>query len=110
MVVVAAAVPRGRLGPAVAKCIALLVRLADAAYPSNISLPDKLRALLVQLWRSDGAPQPGSPRKGDDLARAVVDMWRGDDYRDYLAVGGAVADGVPALERLSPARRSPGVR
>ena len=70
----------------------------------------KLRALLVQLWRSDGAPQPGSPRKGDDLARAVVDMWRGDDYRDYLAVGGAVASGVPALERLSPARRSPGVR
>ena len=87
-----------------------LVRLADAAYPSNISLPDKLRALLVQLWRSDGAPQPGSPRKGDDLARAVVDMWRGDDYRDYLAVGEPAASGVPALERLSPARRSPGVR
>jgi len=37
-------------------------------------------------------------------------MWRGDDYRDYLAVGGPVATGVPALERLSPARRSPGVR
>ena len=86
-----------------------LVRLADAAYPSNIALPDKLRALLVQLWRSDGAPRPGSPRKGDDLARAVVDMWRGDDYRDYLAVGQPVADGVPALEQLSPAR-SPGVR
>ena len=30
-----------------------LVRLADAAYPSNITLPDKLRALLVQQLPAD---------------------------------------------------------
>jgi len=88
-----------------------LVRLARAAYPSHIAPADRVRALLVQLWRADGAPQPGSPRKRDDLARAVVDMWRADGYRDYLAVAVApVVHDVPALERLSPARRSPGVR
>ena len=85
------------------------VRLADAAYPSNITLPDKLRALLVQLWRSDGAPQPGSPRKGDDLARAWSSPWRGDDYRTTSLSGGRLP-WRPGAGRLSPARRSPGVR
>ena len=88
-----------------------LVRLARAAYLSHIAPADQVRALLVQLWRADGAPQPGSPRQRDDLARAVVDMWRADGYRDYLAVAVApVVHDVPALERLSPARRGPGVR
>ena len=83
-----------------------LVRLADAAYPSNICWPDKLRALLVQLAERRRAAA-GLAAQGRRPPRAP--SWTcAHDYRDYLAVGSRLLLAFPALERLSPARGESG--